>query len=224
MPRALIQSHAENCKGRVTKASVRKTDAAGHSSVQSLPLTPEPKQDPLPHADSQSTPAVSQQQQISSTAGNALSFLMAEQRERSQVLVFFMEQLPDNTWQAHWWTKGATSTAVASSQIPQQSTTTAAAAANPAASTPSSPAVWSATTQISSSILQSTGSSSTGSSKAKVTVQLQTNVAPGAEGDLVQLTGAAISTFKGSPSLLKSALQKNVRLCRAAPAVSDWIS
>ncbi|KAL0035771.1 hypothetical protein WJX77_002248 [Trebouxia sp. C0004] len=64
------------------------------------------------------------------------------------------------------------------------------------------------------------GLSSTSAGKAKVTVELQTNV-PGSEADLAQLTASssAPSTFKGSPSLLKSALQKNVRLCRAAPAV-----
>jgi hypothetical protein len=63
--------------------------------------------------------------------------------------------------------------------------------------------------------------SSASAGKAKVTVELQTNVPPGSEEDLAQLTAgsSAPSTFKGSPSLLKSALQKNVRLCRAAPAV-----
>ena len=152
-------------------------------------------------------------------AANALSYLMAEQREQSQVMVFFLEHLPDKTWQTRWRTKGPKS----SSSLPVESDPESIQKANAAQTTgskaPCTKAVWSISMQILSSVLQSPTAAGTGSSKSKVTVQLQTNVAPGSEADLAQMTHIAPGTFRGSPSLLKSALQKNVRLGRAAPAV-----
>ena len=153
------------------------------------------------------------------TAANALSYLMAEQREQSQVMVFFLQLMPDKTWQTHWWTKALKS----SSSLPVQSNPESLQKASVAQTTGSkascTKAVWSVSTQILGSVVQSPGAVGTGSSKSKVTVQLQTNVAPGSEANLEQMTQSAPGTFKGSPSLLKSALQKNVRLGRAAPAV-----
>ena len=159
------------------------------------------------HQDAQAAPASSQQPPPA--AANAFSYLMAEQREQSQVVVFFLEQMPDKTWETYWWTKGPKS----GNKYVNNTAHTAAGKA------PCSKAIWSTTTQILSSILQSPTASGTGSSKSKVTVQLQTNVAPGSDADLAQMAHTAPGAFKGSTSLLKSALQKNVRLCRAAPAV-----
>lgn len=61
----------------------------------------------------------------------------------------------------------------------------------------------------------------------KVGLRLLTNVPPAAgRGDITWQTQGLQSSeisvdgrFRGSPSILKSALQKNVRLCRAASAV-----
>ena len=153
-------------------------------------------------------------------AANALSYLMAEQREQSQVMVFFLEQAPDKTWQTYWWTKGpkgrSSSLSVGSDLDSVQQASTAQTTGS---KSPCTKAVWSVSTQILSSVMQSPTAAGSGSSKSKVTVQLQTNVAPGSEADLAHMAHTAPGTFKGSPSLLKSALQKNVRLSRAAPAV-----
>ena len=143
---------------------------------------------------------------------------MAEQREQSQVTVFFLEQMQDKTWQTYWWTKGAKLPSRLPAQTNSESTHTASAAGT-ATKLPHSKAVWSTTTQISSSVLHTATATGPGPSKSKVTVQLQTNIAPGSDADLAQMTHTAPGAYKGSPSLLKSALQKNVRLCRAAPAV-----
>ncbi|KAA6419829.1 MAG: hypothetical protein FRX49_10192 [Trebouxia sp. A1-2] len=217
VPRALLQSHAENCKGALP--SVKNTSACTPSRALSQQLAANTPQAAAIHETSQPTSTVPHQQPALPTPGNAFSVLMSEQRERSQVLVFFLEYLPDDSWQVHWWTKGSKtatpSTAHANSVSNPGSTATSAA------SMPSCQAVWSATTQVSACILQGMSSSSASAGKAKLTLEVQTNVPPGSEADLAQLTAGSLapSTFKGSPSLLKSALQKNVRLCRAAPAV-----
>lgn len=218
MPRALIQNHAQDCKGKQPAA---RTTSNIPSSAQSQSLSVSKSQPPLCHGDCQSVPPTHQQAPGPQISGDAFSVLMSEQRDRSQVWVFFLEHLPDGTWQAHWWTKGAKAAESVASQAPMPCVSKPANAAKPAALLPCSPSVWSATTQISASILQYAGSSNASNGKAKLTVELQINVLPGSEADLAQLTGthAGRSTFKGSPSLLKSALQKNVRLCRAAPAV-----
>ncbi len=219
VPRALLQNHAESCKGALP--SVKKSSACTPSRALSQQLAVNTPQVALSHEGSQPTSAVHHQQPALPTAGNAFSVLMSEQRERSQILVFFLEHLPDDSWQAHWWTKGPKTADAVPSQAHATSVSNPGSAAASAASMQSHQAVWSATTQISACILQGVGLSSASAGKAKVTVELQTNVPPGSEADLVQLTAgsSAASTFKGSPSLLKSALQKNVRLCRAAPAV-----
>ncbi len=220
VPRALLQNHAENCKGALP--SVKKTSAcAAPSRALSPQLAVNTPQAALSHESSQPTSVVHHQQPAPPTAGNAFSVLMSEQRERSQVLVFFLEHLPDDRWQAHWWTKGSKKPDAVPSQERANSVSNPDSTATSAASTPSCQAVWSATTQISACIVQGAGLSSASAGKAKVTVELQTNVPTGSEADLAQLTAGSLapSTFKGSPSLLKSALQKNVRLCRAAPAV-----
>ena len=142
---------------------------------------------------------------------------MAEQREQSQVMVFFLEQTPDKTWRTYWWTKGSKSSCLPGESGDNSQTARAAQTARSTAT--STKSVWSMATQILSSVVQSPMGTGTGSSKSKVTVQLQTNVAPGSEADLAQMTHTAPGTFRGSPSLLKSALQKNVRLGRAAPAI-----
>lgn len=207
VPRALIERHVGTCDGASQASSCRKVD---QGSAANLNLQPdESKQVPRDRqsqGDSQTTSLV--KQHAPSAAGNALSFLMAEQREQSQVMVFFLEQLPDSTWKTYWWSKGPKSSA----GLP---------AHHDIVKMPGSKSVWSSTTQMSSSIIQSTSTPASSSSKSKVTVQLHTNVAPGQEADLAQMTSTTpgADTFKGSPSLLKSALQKNVRLCRAAPAV-----
>ena len=220
VPRALLQNHAETCKGALP--SVKNTSAcAAPSRALSLQLAVNTPQAALSHESSQPRSVLHHQQPAPPTAGNAFSVLMSEQRERSQILIFFLEHLPDDSWQAHWWTKGSKRADAVPSQAHATSASNPDSTATSAASTPSCQAVWSATTQMSTCILQVVGLSSASAGKAKVTVELQTNVPPGSEEDLAQLTAgsSAPSTFKGSPSLLKSALQKNVRLCRAAPAV-----
>ena len=219
VPRALLQNHAENCK--VALATIKKSSSCTPSKVLSQQLAVNTPQAALSHESTQPTSVVHHQQPALPTAGNAFSVLMSEQRERSQILVFFLEHLPDDSWQAHWWTKGSKTADAVPSKAHATSVSNPGSTATSAASMPSCQAVWSATTQMSTCILQVVGLSSASAGKAKVTVELQTNVPPGSEADLAQLTAgsSAPSTFKGSPSLLKSALQKNVRLCRAAPAV-----
>lgn len=219
VPRALLQNHAENCKGALP--SVKRTSVCTPSRALSQQLAVNTPQAALNHEGSQPTSVVHHQHPALPTAGNAFSVLMSEQRERSQILVFFLEHLPDDSWQAHWWTKGSKSADAVPFRAHATSISNPGSTVTSAAFMPSCQAVWSATTQMSACILQGVGSSSASAGKAKVTVELQTNVPPGSEAQLAQLTAgsSAPSTFKGSPSLLKSALQKNVRLCRAAPAV-----
>ena len=221
MPRRLIQDHAEVCNGIAVKAQKVKADsqdtAAVTSESNSTQASPQAAQPSLQKDTDQHVPAHTQS--TASKSNNALSFLMAEQRERCQVFIFFLEHKPDSTWQAYWFSKGTKAatrhTNSASTSAAQQVTHSMANAA-----LPTSQPVWTATTQMSSATLQAINAPAVSAGKSKVTVQLHTNAASGAEGDLDQLAspqGAA--SFKGSPSLLKSALQKNVRLCRAAPAV-----
>eukprot|EP00884_Botryococcus_braunii_P004615 jgi/Botrbrau1/14154/Bobra.182_3s0094.1 len=84
------------------------------------------------------------------------------------------------------------------------------------------PPVWSALVKVAGNNL-ATGPNAGG---RKVAVRLLTNAAP-EEGGRVTWEGGDLSSncpgphgqFRGSTSLLKSALQKNVRLCRPEPAV-----
>ncbi len=215
-PRALIQNHAESCKGTSAHLPVQSSEASNTDKLQ--PLKSMATGSPGTQQSDQGTHAVTaNSQQPPSAAANALSFLMAEQREQSQV-IFFLEQMQDKTWQTYWWTKGRRSPSSLPAQTNNESTDTASAAQT-AAKMPHSKAVWSANTQILSSVLHSPTATGPGPSRSKVTVQLQTNVAPGSEADLAQMTHTAPGAFKGSLSLLKSALQQNVRLGRAAPAV-----
>lgn len=216
-PRALIQNHAESCQGTSAHLPVQSSLASNTDKHQ--PLISKTNKISSAQQSDQGTEAVTpNSQQPPAAAANAFSYLMAEQREQSQITIFFLEQMQDKTWQTYWWTKGPKS----SLHLPAQArdgSTNAASAAQSAAKMPHSKAVWSATTQMLSSVLLSPKASGQGSGKSKVTMQLQTNIPPGSEADLAQMTHTSPGAYKGSPSLLKSALQKNVRLCRAAPAV-----
>ncbi len=114
-----------------------------------------------------------------------------------QTHCFFLEGLEGGGFRCHWWLRGS------------------AGAERPAAKT-----VWSATSSISLSRLQRGGD-------GKLGLQLLTNVAPAAGSDAITWQSPALlsnqpppdAIFRGSPSLLKSALQKNVRLCRPGSAI-----
>ena len=197
--------------------------------VPAQPSDPGSAQDPQPLAtkakevncsqqsDQGTEPAPASNQLPLPAAANALSYLMAEQREQSQVMVFFLQHMPDKTWQTHWWTRGPKPSSSLPAENDSKSIQKVSATQTNGSKASRTKAVWSVSTQILSSVVQSPTAAGTGSNKSKVTVQLQTNLAPGSEADLAQM--AYKGTFKGSPSLLKSALQKNVRLGRAAPAV-----
>ena len=81
-------------------------------------------------------------------------------------------------------------------------------------------AAWSAASSIALSRLPGAGD-------GKLGLQLLTNVAPAGGNDAVTWQAPGLLSnhpppdgqFQGSPSLLKSALQKNVRLCRPASAI-----
>ena len=216
MPRTLIQAHVEQCKGASSRA-VNFSTAGDPAGVDPPHLkTQESERDPR---SGNGTPGHAPvHQQTFSTAGNAFSLLMAEQREQSQVMVFFLEQKTDQTWHTYWWPKRPKTPAALLGRGVDQSAADCHAP-DKVTRAPESKSVWSATTQISSAIMQNIKAAD--ANKVKMNVQLQTNAAPGAEADVAQLSGTAPGTggFKGSASLLKSALQKNVRLCRAAPAV-----
>lgn len=214
-PRALIQNHAEFCKGASALLTVPSPEASNTGELQPV-ISKAGGSSSTPQSDQGSDATAANSQQPPSAAANAFSYLMAEQREQSQVMVFFLEQMQDKTWQTYWWTKGPKSSSRLPAQTNSESADTASAAPT-AVKLPHSKAVWSTTTQILSSVLHSP--TATTPNKSKVTVQLQTNVAPGSSGDLAQMTQTARGGYNGSPSLLKSALQKNVRLCRAASAV-----
>lgn len=218
IPRALIQNHAENCKGVSAHVPVQASGTSNGQDLQPLAAKASVQVNCSQQMEKVIHAAAGSSQPPPLAPANAFSYLMAEQREQSQVMVFFLEQMPDKTWRTYWWTKGSK----ASSCLPVESghDSKKASAAQTAHSTATcTKSVWSVATQILSSVVHSPTATGTGSSKSKVTVQLQTNVAPGSEADLAQMTHTAPGIFKGSPSLLKSALQKNVRLGRAAPAV-----
>lgn len=221
VPRGLIQDHAEFCIGAPGKL---RSDTPASTAILSAAALQQPESTAqhlaTRHDADQAKPSACSQPKEISKSANALSMLMAEQRERSQVHVFFLEHLPNGSWQAYWHVKGSKA-----ARAPAHSTQASSGCSSredvPAPMpVPSSQAVWTATTQMSGSIMGSVNAPDASTSKAKITVQLQTNVAAGAQDELKQLTGNQRSgSFRGSPSLLKSALQKNVRLCRAAPAV-----
>ena len=117
-----------------------------------------------------------------------------------QTHCFYLEDLHNGGFRCHWWLKGSTGTG-----------------------RPAAKAVWSATSSIALSRLP-------GANDGKLGLQLLTNVAPagGGGGDAVTWqapgllsnhSGPPGSQYRGSPALLKSALQKNVRLCRPASAI-----
>ncbi|KAL3133249.1 hypothetical protein ABBQ38_007132 [Trebouxia sp. C0009 RCD-2024] len=216
-PRALIQNHADSCKGASALLPVQSPEASDTGELQPV-ISKASGSSGTQQSDQGSDATAANSQQPPSAAANAFSYLMAEQREQSQIMVFFLEQTQDKTWQTYWWTKGPKTSTRLPAQTNSESADTASAAPT-SVKTPHSKAVWSTTTQILSSVLHSPTATSPGSAKSKVTVQLQTNVAPGSEGDLARMTQTAPGAYKGSPPLLKSALQKNVRLCRAAAAV-----
>lgn len=235
VPRLLIQSHVNSCQGKPAKAlglahnngevgrnessnngeldasSHNKTDDISHK-VQVL----QQRSEPILQPDSLEVAAISRQPQ-KPAAGNAFSALMAEQRERSKVVVLHLERSTDNTFQTYCWTKRPGANSPTDSNPASQ----AHSSKPPTQSLQCTPAVWSAQTQISSSVMQSCGTPASHSAASKVTLQLQTNMPSEAGGEAAQLVKAApvATTFKGGASLLKSALQKNVRLCRPASAV-----
>ncbi|KAL0055001.1 hypothetical protein WJX82_005601 [Trebouxia sp. C0006] len=143
VPRALLQNHAETCKGALP--SVKNTSAcAAPSRALSLQLAVNTPQAALSHESSQPRSVLHHQQPAPPTAGNAFSVLMSEQRERSQILIFFLEHLPDDSWQAHWWTKGSKRADAVPSQAHATSASNPDSTATSAASTPSCQAVWAA--------------------------------------------------------------------------------
>lgn len=214
VPRLLIENHVNSCSGKPSRTvgiDESKADDS-HQPPKKLQRQPEP---PM-QQDCAEGPAVSKPA-AKLASGNAFLALMAEQRERSKVVVLHLEHSADSTWQVHCWTKGpAVSNIASSTTCPEAPSETQAGRAFLC-----SQAAWSAQTQISSSVMQSCGTAVKASASTKLTFQLQTNVPSSAGGAAAQLTqlAPAATTFKGSASLLKSALQKNVRLCRAAPAV-----
>ncbi len=119
-----------------------------------------------------------------------------------QTHCFYLEDLHNGGFRCHWWLKGS-----------------------PGPGRPAAKAVWSATSSIALSRLPGAGD-------GKLGLQLLTNVPPaggGGGGDnavtwqapglLSNHSGPPGSQYRGSPALLKSALQKNVRLCRPASAI-----
>ena len=114
-----------------------------------------------------------------------------------QTHCFYLEGLVDGGFRCHWWLRGSAG-----------------------AQRPPAKAVWSATSSVALSRLP-------GGGDGKLGLQLLTNVPPAAGGDAVTWQSPGLLSnqpppdgcFRGSPSLLKSALQKNVRLCRAGSAV-----
>ena len=115
-----------------------------------------------------------------------------------QTHCFYLEDLHNGGFRCHWWLKGSTG-----------------------AGRPAAKAVWSAGSSIALSRLPGAGD-------GKLGLQLLTNVPPAgggaavtwqAPGLLSNHSGPPGSQFRGSPALLKSALQKNVRLCRPASAI-----
>ena len=234
VPRLLIQSHVDSCQGKPAKvlclahnngdvgrndsSDNEKLDASSHDKtndvthkVQVLQQCSEPMQ-----PDTLKVAAVSRQPE-KPAAGNAFSALMAEQRERSKVVVLHLERSTDNTFQTYCWTKRPGTNSPTDGSYTSQ----AHSSKPPTQRLQCTPAVWSAQTQISSSVMQSCGTPASHLVTSKVTLQLQTNMPSEAGGEAAQLVKAApvATTFKGGASLLKSALQKNVRLCRPAPAV-----
>ena len=117
----------------------------------------------------------------------------------AQTHCFYLEDLHNGGFRCHWWLKGSTGTG-----------------------RPAAKAVWSATSSIALSKLPGAGD-------GKLGLQLLTNVAPAAGGGdavtwqapglLSNHSGPPGSQYRGSPALLKSALQKNVRLCRPPSAI-----
>lgn len=161
--------------------------------------------------------AMGKAQPTKMAAGNAFSALMAEQRQRSRVVVLHLERSPDNSWQVHCWTKGTNTQGITSSSSAPDSQ----AAAPSSKPVLRSQSAWCGQTQISSSVMQPQDASASSAVATKLTFQLQTNVLSEGGGSAAQLMQSQPSGrgFKGSASLLKSALQKNVRLCRAEAAV-----
>lgn len=215
VPRKLIESHVSSCVGKPVKASrtvpvTAVAAAAAASTVEGVHSETPATQQTSIHGNDPS------QQQLQAAASNAFATLMAEQRVRSRIVVLFLERLPAGTWQTHCWVKGPQA-----SSDPTETSHAASPRLQQRRITLCKQAAWSAQTQISSSVLETNVVAGNSSTPAKLTFHLQTNVPSQAGGDMAQLLHAApaASTFKGSASLLKSALQKNVRLCRAAPAV-----
>mmetsp|Transcript_13203 Transcript_13203/g.39995 ORF Transcript_13203/g.39995 Transcript_13203/m.39995 type:complete len:675 (+) Transcript_13203:610-2634(+) len=175
--------------------------------------------------------------------GNAFAAMMTAQRELSQTHQFFLERDPSGSWHWYWWLKvpgqaapgqaasGQGQPAAQSSPgqvgTQEQSPSTRHIDSNatqppslsqPSGARPSSRGVWSAVTQVAFE------------PGSKSVVKLLTNVGaigtgPNPEGPEMGWSTPGLASngsgarWHGSTAPLKSALQKNIRLCRAHAAV-----
>ena len=172
---------------------------------------------------------------------NALAELMRMQRQRAAAHNFFLELRSDGGWRWSWWQDGARG-----QRDPKPASATpegAAAFAGVGAAPDGHPgrggigqagadpggrpvATWSGVMQVDACVVAGLGSepgSGSGSGPArggakqpKAALRLLTNAASGAGGELGG--GGGGPRYTGGAALLKSALQKNVRLGRVDQA------
>ena len=172
---------------------------------------------------------------------NALAELMRMQRQRAAAHNFFLELRSDGGWRWSWWQDGARGprdpkpAGVAPNGAAALAGASAAPGENPgrggigqAGANPGGRpvATWSGVMQVDASVVAGLGSepgSGSGSGPArggakqpKAALRLLTNAASGAGGELGG--GGGGPRYTGGAALLKSALQKNVRLGRVDQA------
>ncbi|KAK9915160.1 hypothetical protein WJX75_005443 [Coccomyxa subellipsoidea] len=155
---------------------------------------------------------------------NAFAHMMQKQRERSQTWSFFLGRHPDGAYYWHIWRdKHLAADAKATGGEKADAGLDHATQQRLIAS-----AKWSATVQVPLAALECRCEGSTATAAdTKVTMKLLTDIQPGPEDSLRALgnEGSAQSPsgraweYTGTSGLLKSALQKNVRLGRADAAV-----
>ncbi|EIE19351.1 hypothetical protein COCSUDRAFT_58644 [Coccomyxa subellipsoidea C-169] len=146
---------------------------------------------------------------------------MQRQRERSQTWSFFLGRHPDGAYYWHMWRD---------KHIPADAANTGVVKAEPGLDEAAqqrlvSAAKWSASVQVPLSALECRCESGPAAAETKVALRLLTDIQPGSEEELKALGDGAAEkasgkawVFTGTSSLLKSALQKNVRLGRADAA------
>ncbi|BDA43711.1 hypothetical protein COCOBI_04-7260 [Coccomyxa sp. Obi] len=212
--RIVLPFHINSClNGGVGKSTG--SPAPPKPSAQSLP---EPSRAASESTSLPSQPGNSALDTAAGTAANAFAHMIQSQREQSQTWSFFLGRKPDGAYFWHMWRDSVTSKGGSPTDqgVDEQTQKHLTASAK-----------WSASVQVPLAALECRSENTAASAAAtKVTLKLLTDIEPGAANTLSTLEDAAVTRssapgweYTGNNGLLKSALQKNIRLGRADAAV-----